>query len=91
LADEAVEALTAIHGTEYIAGAASDILYQSSGSSRDWAHGAGGFRWVYTLELRDAGAYGFLLPPEQIIPTAEETWAGLQVIARHLITEEKWN
>jgi len=28
---------------------------------------------VHTYELRDKGQYGFLLPPEQIIPTGEET------------------
>lgn len=56
----------------------------SAGSSRDWAHLEGGFRYVYTLELRDTGRYGFILPPAQIIPTALETWAGLQVVARHI-------
>lgn len=28
---------------------------------------------AYTYELRDKGRYGFLLPPDQIIPTGEET------------------
>jgi len=28
---------------------------------------------MYTYELRDKGQYCFLLPPEQIIPTGEET------------------
>lgn len=27
----------------------------------------------YTFEFRDQGTYGFVLPPEQIIPNCEET------------------
>jgi hypothetical protein len=30
---------------------------------------------LLSIELRDTGSYGFLLPPSKIIPTAEETWA----------------
>ena len=51
---------------------------QSSGSSRDWASEALGVPQVFTLELRDTGDYGFLLPPEQIIPVGEEVWAGMR-------------
>lgn len=32
---------------------------------------------VYTYELRDRGRYGFLLPPNQIIPSGEETMDSL--------------
>lgn len=46
----------------------------ASGGSSDWVLGTHRhIRLVYTYELRDSGAYGFLLPPEQIIPTGEET------------------
>ena len=30
---------------------------------------------ICSIELRDTGLYGFILPPEQIIATAEEAWA----------------
>ena len=30
------------------------------------------------------GTYGFLLPPDQIIPTAEETWAFHLTVAREI-------
>ena len=30
---------------------------------------------IFSIELRDTGLYGFILPPDQIIPTAEESWA----------------
>lgn len=39
----------------------------------DWAKYKFGTRITYTYELRDTGRYGFLLPPELIIPTALET------------------
>jgi len=38
--------------------------------------------WV--LELRDTGAYGFLLPADQIIPTAEETVAMFIEVSKEL-------
>ena len=35
---------------------------------------------ICSIELRDTGLYGFILPPEQIIPTAEEAWAFHKVV-----------
>jgi hypothetical protein len=64
----------------------SDI---NSGPSDDWAMGAAGIPFVYTLELRDTGAWGFLLPPEQIIPTSEETWAGIKAAAAEILVIRK--
>jgi hypothetical protein len=58
----------------------------NSGPSDDWALGAGGVRFVYTLELRDTGFWGFLLPEDQIIPTSEETWAGIKAAAEEILT-----
>merc|ERR1712130_915555 len=43
--------------------------------------------YVYSIELRDTGLYGFILPPEQIIPTAEEAWAFHKVAAEQMIAE----
>ncbi|ELU02039.1 hypothetical protein CAPTEDRAFT_91794, partial [Capitella teleta] len=50
------------------------------GTSRDWAYGVPGFEFVYTIELRDTGEHGFFLPPEQILPSQEETWAGIRAM-----------
>ena len=51
------------------------ILYldTASGNTIDWIKGAHNKSIAYVYELRDGGYYGFLLPPEQIIPTGEET------------------
>ena len=59
----------------------------SSGTSRDWAYGVPDIEYVYTIELRDEGDYGFLLPPEQIQPTVEETWAGIKAFTMHVINK----
>lgn len=45
----------------------------ATGSSVDWAKAVLKFPLSYTYELRDTGRYGFILPANQIIPTAEET------------------
>lgn len=56
-----------------------------SGGSPDWARGVAGIKYPFLIELRDRGVYGFLLPIVEIIPTAEECWAGIQVVIRKLI------
>ena len=47
------------------------------GCSSDWAKAKVHIRYSYTLELRDTGEYGFLLPQSLIVPTANETFQGL--------------
>ncbi|KFP69947.1 Carboxypeptidase O, partial [Acanthisitta chloris] len=72
VAQEAAAALKGKYGTSYKVGPTSLVLYNNSGSSRDWAHMIG-IPLSYTFELRDTGEHGFILPPEQIQPTCEET------------------
>ncbi|KAK5640388.1 hypothetical protein RI129_011199 [Pyrocoelia pectoralis] len=62
------------YGTEYEVGNIPEAIYVASGGSIDWVAGVHrNVRLVYTFELRDLGRYGFLLPPDQILPTSEET------------------
>ncbi|KAJ8927937.1 hypothetical protein NQ314_019568 [Rhamnusium bicolor] len=70
---KAAEALAQRYGTEYRVGTVYETIYPASGSSADWVKGVFNTPIVYTYELRDQGQYGFILPPEQIIPTALET------------------
>ena len=35
-------------------------------------------------ELRDTGDYGFLLPPDQIVPNYEEVFAGLKALVKYI-------
>ena len=44
--------------------------------------------WVY--ELRDTGKYGFLLPPNQIIPTSEEVISSYVAMAAELRKNTIW-
>ncbi|XP_045874067.1 carboxypeptidase O isoform X1 [Meles meles] len=69
---KAANALKKKHGTNYRVGSSADILYTTSGSSRDWARDIG-IPFSYTFELRDNGTYGFVLPASQIQATCEET------------------
>ena len=87
LANRGNDALFDTHGKYYEPGCIPCVLYVASGTSRDWALGVAGIPYVYSIELRDTGVYGFLLPPSEIIPTAEETWAWHVVAANQIIAE----
>jgi len=84
LAQVGKNALEATYQTRYQMGTAPDLLYPAAGGSDDWAKGAAGIKYSYCLELRDKGAYGFLLPTNQIIPTGEETYNGVAALAKAL-------
>ncbi|KAM4746996.1 carboxypeptidase A1-like [Rhinophrynus dorsalis] len=76
LAKSAIDALTSLYGTQYTYGDIITTIYQASGGTIDWTYNQG-IKYSYTFELRDTGRYGFALPANQIIPTAEETWLAL--------------
>jgi hypothetical protein len=40
------------------------------------------FKYSYTIELRDEGRYGFMLPAKEIIATGEESLAFIRVVAK---------
>ncbi|XP_034100637.1 zinc carboxypeptidase-like [Drosophila albomicans] len=71
---DAVEALP--YGTVYRYGSAASVLYTASGATNDYAYQQG-IEIAYTVEMRDRGAFGFVLPPAFIIPNAEETLVGI--------------
>ncbi|KAF1998949.1 hypothetical protein P154DRAFT_535833 [Amniculicola lignicola CBS 123094] len=80
LASGAVNAIASVHGTAYTAGPICTTIYQVSGDSVDYAYQVAKAEFSMTVELRDTGRYGFILPAEQIKPTAEEMWAGLAYV-----------
>uniref|UniRef100_A0A914X871 ShKT domain-containing protein n=1 Tax=Plectus sambesii TaxID=2011161 RepID=A0A914X871_9BILA len=88
LAVRAINALKVLHGTQYTVGTGADIMYEAAGGSADWAKGRARIPYSYLLELRPRNinfANGFLLPENQILPTAEETWEAIKVVADELV------
>ena len=63
------------------------LLDAFSGGSPDWVRGVLRIKHAYSVELRDLGRYGFLLPPSYITPTGRELMAGIMVIAQHTAAE----
>uniref|UniRef100_A0A9J7Y937 Carboxypeptidase A1 n=1 Tax=Cyprinus carpio carpio TaxID=630221 RepID=A0A9J7Y937_CYPCA len=82
LAKRTVSALQSLYNTRYRYGSIINTIYQASGGTIDWTYNQG-IKYSYTFELRDTGTYGFLLPADQIVPTAEETWLALMTIMKH--------
>uniref|UniRef100_A0A1A9W1S5 Zinc carboxypeptidase A 1 n=1 Tax=Glossina brevipalpis TaxID=37001 RepID=A0A1A9W1S5_9MUSC len=66
------------YNTTYRYGSTATTIYITSGASVDWVYN--NFDTVnvaYTIEFRDQGRFGFVLPPVQIIPNCEELMAGI--------------
>ncbi len=80
------QAMVSVYGTNYQAGLGCDaLLYPASGTAPDWSFlELGALSWTY--ELRDSGQFGFTLPPDQIVPTGQETVAGVLALADFLLT-----
>uniref|UniRef100_A0A8D0A0L3 Carboxypeptidase A4 n=1 Tax=Sander lucioperca TaxID=283035 RepID=A0A8D0A0L3_SANLU len=79
----AVQKLTSLYGTTYKVGSICNIIYPASGGSIDWSYNLG-IKYSFAFELRDTGRYGFILPANQIIPTATETWLALKHIMEYV-------
>ena len=76
LADRMASAIYATDGKAYKVQSGAE-LYPASGTLSDWAYGAQGST-SFVMELRPApGGGGFVLPPEEIVPTCEESLAAV--------------
>jgi len=76
-----VAALKNVNKISYSVGNVGSIIYIASGGSNDWTYGAQKIVHSYAVELRDTGSYGFLLPAIQIVPSGEETFVAVEVLA----------
>jgi len=82
-----IAAIQRVHGTRYVAGPIATTIYIASGSSVDYAYSIG-IVHSYTFELRDTGRYGFVLPPNQIIPQGEEVMAAVFLLSDTVLAGE---
>ncbi|KAK2616658.1 hypothetical protein QQS21_000481 [Conoideocrella luteorostrata] len=84
LARGAVNAIRNVHGTSFKYGPICSTIYQTAGSSVDWVNDVLKGDNVFTVELRDTGRYGFVLPPDQIVPSGEESFAGAMYLFQNM-------
>ncbi|CAD0203995.1 unnamed protein product [Chrysodeixis includens] len=68
----------------YIVGNAANVLYYTTGTSRDWTR-AVGIPLTYTLEL-PGYEYDFVVPPTYIKQIVTETWAGIAEGAHYVLS-----
>jgi len=73
LGNEMKDAIRRTNGVNYTVGPIASTLYVASGSSVDHAYGAHGVP-SYTIEVRDTGTYGFVMPVGEILPNATENF-----------------
>lgn len=78
-----------IDGLKYSVGPSGSLLYPASGASDDWAKGALGIKYTYTIELRDSGRHGFILPAEYIENTSQEAVELVKVVASAIYEDEQ--
>jgi len=86
IGDGVRDTIRSVHGVQYTSEGSWE-LYYTAGTAQDWFYAAGKTPLAYTIELRDTGAYGFQLPPAQIIPTGQENLAGFKYFVKEAIKE----
>jgi carboxypeptidase A4 len=84
LTSGAIAAVQKVHGTVFQGGPICSTIYQVSGDSVDYAYENAKASYSMTVELRDTGNYGFVLPAAQIVPSGEEMWAGLTYLLKNM-------
>jgi carboxypeptidase A len=84
IARAASEALALKFNTRFVYGNVVDETFIQSGSSLDWVKGVHNTNLTLWYELRDTGASGFVLPPDQIIPSSQEFLDSLLELVKQL-------
>ncbi len=80
LGNEMKDAIARTTGASYTAGPIASTLYIASGSSVDHAFGQRGVP-SWTIEVRDTGTYGFVMPVSEIAACVSENFAAALELA----------
>ena len=83
------DAIQKVHRKSYTMGQGTNVLYPAAGGSDDWAHdvmlnNGNSAPLSYTIELRDTGSFGFVLPANQIQPNSEEIDAAMEELIEYV-------
>ncbi len=87
IADRMTTAMYAAHGEQYKVRPGSSLQVGAGGTAGDWSYGVHG-ALSFLVELRPSSSSdgGFVLPPEQIVPTRDESLAGVLELAEWLVS-----
>jgi len=72
----------------FTVGNTAETLYPAAGGSDDYAKGTAGIKYSYTVELfpNSDSWEGFVTKPKNIIPTGKEVFAGLNAMAKEILS-----
>lgn len=73
-----------LYNSTYTIGPTATALYLASGASPDYVYDRFNAA-AYTIELRDEGQYGFVLPENQISATQDEGWTGFVRLVQRVL------
>jgi len=77
----ATPVINAVNNRNYIYGPSSEVIYVSSGGSKDWVYGDGGVIPSYSIECFGSS----FVPPVSWIPgMGREIYAGMKNVAQQL-------
>ncbi len=90
IAERMRAAIAGTHGVAYDVRPGSTLQRGAGGTAGDWSYGERG-ALSFLVELRPASARegGFVVPPEQIVPTCDETLNAVVALAESVIERER--
>jgi len=86
MGDACAAGISRVHGKTYRSGRIAVIIYVASGSSADYFYQEKKIP-AYGIELRPAtaGGGGFILPPNEIVPTGQENLEGALIMGERVL------